>query len=1214
MAAVIGLSLLALGIGAAVGGSLFGLALGGAGTTIASLIGAGVVLGGSLLVNTLIASKPATQTEAPVDQIYSASACGNVVRLMQPIKLSYGTIKTFPDLAAQPWSEFGAPPIAAGNAKAVDANQDKTGNDQYLNVLLLVGLGKYTDISIFDDDTPFWDETGGLSEDFSDAQVQLCGPGEAVTLFPTNVVQAVEASGQEFGDPATAPNDGWIGGFIFNASGTLADAIACDLAFPEGVYWQDTNGVHAWSVPLIAEYRPVNDAGAPLADYATLWRQDITYATRTPQRVTIKTTVTPGRYQVRMRRLNAPHLEAFNGNGFDTAIWAGLRGFLQGSSTFHGVTTIAIRVRANSQLSALGGLRFAVKRTRILPVWDDGIGDFVEQPTQNPFWAFYDAAVNEDYGAGRSTSKIDLAWIIDQAAAADARGDTFNYEFAGEVLAPQAFDTILASARCKHRWSGDVLTGARDEWRAVPQMLLTDREIVRDSVKIALDFNTEDQADAVVLEYLDEETWGAATIQYPPDDPPTFVAVNPARRRIDGVTNRAHAQREVAFLWRQAQLRRSNITLDTEHDGRMLGLLSHVGIQTELPRTWGQGGRVAAVDDRTLTLDPAPVWTVGPQHYIAIRSKTGAQFGPVRVARGDDDSLAVLDATDLTDVETAQNMTLAQALDRLDGAEDPSFAFGVALVRGIVLSGRPNGERVSLVMAIDSAAVHDDGDLGEPESRPMVPTPRDDRAPVVTGIEANFLQGVAEPVLAASWPPVPGATLYLAQISQDEGASWTQVHRGSVTRLSVVVDLSPTRLRIAAIGSRQGPWVAVDVEPPTIVIKDDFLDVGLAGFNSSVLDYLIRQIPALQSQLRTFQQLIASVAAEQDADNWLDKQENRRLLTLTRDNLSASIEEVSTVALATEAAFAAYQVTVNAHLGDLDASVATNATAIAAGDSTFSSYQTTVNAHLGTLDSSVTTNAAAIVAVDGKLAATYQAVLDVDGYISGWRFYNDGSSASLAFMTDSLLIGHSTLNGGTPVPMFSLTTISGTVVGVLNGNLYVQKLVAGAIDAGDIIVNDIIVTGHLTANSVTSVVTSTHADIVTSDADGSYHDLTSLSITIADGTQGTLVNASCQADSWNGSVLAFINTVYTNMLGHTLSIWLDGVKQRELELFPHYFGGSGFSATWAWYHNPALSVLLSGLSAGSHTIAFRYKTGTGFTGLSPINYKNILLTAQEARR
>jgi hypothetical protein len=77
---------------------------------------------------------------------------------------------------------------------------------------------------------------------------------------------------------------------------------------------------------------------------------------------------------------------------------------------------------------------------------------------------------------------------------------------------------------------------------------------------------------------------------------------------------------------------------------------------------------------------------------------------------------------------------------------------------------------------------------------------------------------------------------------------------------------------------------------------------------------------------------------------------------------------------------------------------------------------------------------------------------------------------------------------------------------------------------------------------------------------------------------------------------------------------VDGGKQREIALFPHYFGGSGASATWAWYHNPLVSLVLSGLSVGSHTITFRYKTGTGFTGLSPINYKNILLTAQEARR
>ena len=115
------------------------------------------------------------------------------------------------------------------------------------------------------------------------------------------------------------------------------------------------------------------------------------------------------------------------------------------------------------------------------------------------------------------SSKIDFATIVNMAAGADARGDMFDFEFRSPDQVPNAFDTILKSTRARHRWSGDLLSAVRDEARTIPQLLLTDREIVRGSLSVNWALNSADQADAVLLEYLDQDIWGPAEVQYPPN-------------------------------------------------------------------------------------------------------------------------------------------------------------------------------------------------------------------------------------------------------------------------------------------------------------------------------------------------------------------------------------------------------------------------------------------------------------------------------------------------------------------------------------------------------------------------------------------------------------------------------------------------------------------------------------------------------------------------
>jgi hypothetical protein len=785
LAAVLALTVFApylggLAVGAAFGSAAAGMTIGATGVTLASVAGAAIALGGTLLIATLLKPKSATQEGgAPKDQIFSVSAAGNTVRLLEPINLNYGRVRSFPPYATIPWSEF-------------------EGNDQYLNILLSVGLGSYESHQIDSDDTPVWTSGGGISSNFENVQIAFYEPNTNVTLFPLNVVAAAEVSGQQLigqDYPSVLPGD-WVGGFIVGAPGTTTTTLALDFEFPSGIFAQDSTGTHAYSTHVEVEARPVDSSGVPTGSYVQIISNVFTYKTKTPQRATLKVDVAPGRYQVRARKVNSEiNPDQPNGaSGSDAMHWSTLKAYLSNTPTSFRTSTIAIRMKATNQLSGQGSHRFAVTRTRKLPVFN-GTTWSAPQATRNPFAAFWDAATNTEYGGNRDLSKMDLDEIYAYWQGADVRGDKFDYEFTGAMPFPDAFDLILKPARSWHKWNGDQLSTVRDEWRTIPQLMITDRETVRDSAEIDFILNQEDQADAVVVEYLDENTWRPASVQFPPEN--EIESVNPSRKRIDGIVTRDHAFREAAFLWRQAQLRRKGITLETEYDGRVVGLGSHIAVQSDLPVIWGSSGEVLSVASNQLTVRPTPAWGSG-QHYVNLRNRWGRPFGPIMASQGASPNIIVLDYTDLAAVETAQAQTLAAVLTRSSGGDAPSFSLGTSLARGIVLGGRPSGENMQLIIALDNIDVHA-GDLGTIDPTPVSTTPIEPRVPTVSGLQAYFTQGIAEPILHASWLPSAGASRYTAQISYDAGVNWEHAYEGRDNNFTLVVQPANIRLRVQAV-------------------------------------------------------------------------------------------------------------------------------------------------------------------------------------------------------------------------------------------------------------------------------------------------------------------------------------------------------------------------------------------------------------------------------
>ena len=1000
MLGVIAIAALAPGIGTAVAGALFGGSV-----AAAQVAGAVVALGGIYAVKSLTASRPGGQG-GEQEPLYTLNGGTNTARLLQTIPVQYGRIKKIPDFATAPWSEF-------------------EGDQQYLNVLLVNGSGRYQRDQILIEDTVLWDRVTGLNPSFTGVTWQFCDPGQAVTLFPVNVVTAAEVNGQEPTGPAV-----WVGGFTANAAGTLANALAFDFVMPGGLYRIDDDGdMRTRDVQIEVQYRRIDDAGAPLTGWVSAGMPLWTRRTKAQVRMSFKVDVPPGRYEGRVRRLNPVSTD---GQVVDNILWQGFRAFMIGSNTFPDSVT-ALRIKATDQLSGDAAQKLGFVDTRILPVWNGSA--WVEQPTRSPAWAALDLATNALYGGRRSLSKVDFQEFATLAALNDVRGDCFDYTFTASQPCLDALDMILASCRARTRWLGDVLSLFREQWRPLPEMMLTDQEVVRDSLSLKYDLLPNTAADGLILEYFDETIWRAAEVVAPRGATPS----RPERRQLPGVTKRAQAQLEADFMWRSYLYRRVRVPLETEHDGRLLSIGSQITVQSEMPTAWGSGGEVVRRQGNGLFLSPPAAWGSG-QHYMKVRRANGRPWGPVKVARGGNDGIAILDPVDLALVESQQGVTLDDALARPDGGPNASFDLGLGLAwqkRCLVVGGAPSGDQVALELWLDDPRVHDEDATAAPPL-PSGPVLTNGAFPVIQGLVARVRTDEFPPTLDASWFPAPGAVSYVVQASYDEGESYVQLGEVRYPALTAKVEPLAMRVRVAGFNAsgRQGPWTFVDLAEPEIRATNG--NWSLESFEKGVRDYVGRVVGEVQAR---HEKLIADLdllAAEQDSANWLDQKRIEREIAVNIGRTRALFSEQIAVLVSKDEALAQAITTLEAAVNGFEASLKVQWVASAGPAGALAAYSAVVKVS----DALQTTQAAMrMVARSDGAGGAYAEI-----YLEGNRVMI-GSSATGVFvplavfdagMGQFVLNGDLIANGGITAIKISAGTLS-----AISANL--GEIIAGLI-------------------------------------------------------------------------------------------------------------------------------------------------------------------------
>jgi hypothetical protein len=811
------------------------------GFTVGQALALGIVVGGQALVNALLPPPVPQQQQAP-SPTYSLQAQGNLARIEQPIPVQYGRMKSYPDLAAQPYTQF-------------------EGEEQFLYQLFCLGVGEYEIEQTLIEDTPI--------ESFSEIETEVIGPSGQVTLFPTSVVTSVEVSGQDFPGrksgtwsrtgtvltvtetahgrvtgqavqieitSGTGPADdvyqiatvpdadtftltvstgsgsgnvnirsvlGGIDGFVASGPDTDASALAIDIVLPRGLYDVDGGGNRvAMSISLAFEAREVDNDGLPVGSWASLGTVDITDQTATPIRRSYRwDTAAAGRYRVRAWRVDAKSTAAEDAHD---VIWYGLRAFLQAPEDFGPVTLIAMRARATNNLSAQASRQVGVIATRKLPIWN---GTTWSAPTasRSIAWALADHARGTETGAGLADARIDLASLLALDAIWQDRGDRFDGRFDTASNWWEAATRIATAGRSKVFLQGGILRFVRDGAETVPVAAFSMRNIIRDSFEVDYIFQTGEVGEAVEVRYWDGTVWADRRVTAVLPD---GSADNPMRIDLFGVTDRAQALREGMYQAAANKYRRRLVRFRTEMEGFIPSIGDLIAIQHDTPG-WGAHAQVVAWDagTRVVTLTE-PTDGLPTPLVIGFRRRDGSLSGPWAATAGPGQFEATLAAVpDITPESPADR----EATHVLMGAETSWRTLAK------VVHLRPDsGNTVLIECVTEDPNVHTAEDGVVAPALRLSSLPRAIVLPVVAGLIARTVPDDTTQALL-SWQPATGAETYQIEMADGDNpaaanVSWTRVADTSAAhQLVPMLFATRTLVRVRGIGLAAGPWVGASL-------------------------------------------------------------------------------------------------------------------------------------------------------------------------------------------------------------------------------------------------------------------------------------------------------------------------------------------------------------------------------------------------------------------
>lgn len=822
---VLQIAIIALAVATSVflGPGAFGIAGLGLNSFVAGLAGAGVMILGTMLMGQLFPqSLPQGQLSAnaaaAASPTYSINASGNQARLYQPEPEGFGRMKIVPDFAADTWTQY-------------------VGNDQIGYFVYGIGRGRYEVESLQFGESVFWRD-GALVEDspYEIQDIQFVEPGQAVTIFPDNVITSDEVSGQELFAPNDAEFDGSIGPYTTNPPGTKTNKLLFDFVLQNGVgHYDDQGNLNNYTVSWKIRYQAIDDIGNPASEWATLDEITVTNGTLTPQRMTYAYDVADGRYQCDIIRTSNT---TGDGRTLDTLIWGAMRAMLPGTYAYP-ISCIAFSVRANNALTQNASTRFSVIATRKLPLYDRATKTWSDEtPTRS--WAAAVAHVCKcEWGGRVSDANIDLdaLWAIDEKL--QARGWQYDSYIDGAYLVWPLLVEMCQSQCVIPRFVGPVLSFVMDAADRPPVFALTPRNIVRNSFSVTYATWSDETPDDVTVEYLDAD-YGyqqrdvTATL-------PESESREPSGLNILGITSREHAHKVAVAYAAHNRWQRVIVECQVEALGRIINRGDVCTVAHPRFRNTAAGA-VASWDESGLKIGlkrdmgRTGADTDEGDRYIALARQDGSIWGPCKLAVLED-STAVLDSADyatlLLQGQGNPFEWLTSGVDRLP----TTWTLYTSRVyqRLMVVDSVTTQDflHYSLKLLNYDDRIYQYGDMETP------PWQGRGQLPVLETLDApENLRGVikAPETVILVWMSVPGASWYEVETSAT-GESWVNLGRSNVTQMTATVAPGVIYARVrAASDTLQSGWAVWegDTSIPTPDAPAPVLDGEYAGASAAI--------------------------------------------------------------------------------------------------------------------------------------------------------------------------------------------------------------------------------------------------------------------------------------------------------------------------------------------------------------------------------------------
>ena len=603
----------------------------------ATLVAAGITLVGTALINAVIMPKAPGGNANQAQQAsptYDVALSGNQARLGAPIPVCYGRMRSFPDYASQPYTEY--------------STETSPDGDQYFYGLYAIGHGNFDigAVTIGDSDI----------KSFTDVEYKILKPGEHPTLVKPTVVTAIEVNGQTLNEETP------IGPFVACGPGRRLVGLGIDIVFPRGLAKINMSSGKASdaTVEIEVSYREINDAYAPLGDWITLPAQKITAGSITAQRRSFYFPFdAPTRIAVRVRRTNK---QSEGSDLYDEANWYAMRGYLANPAPLAPyVTHMEVRIKASEQMSGANQRKIGVIWQRKIRTWHPETGFSDEVVTRNPMWALLDKWMDLTYGDRIPAERIDLASVYEIAQRCEDRKDRFDYIFDNRTTSFDADKVIGAVCRTTPIRRNGRRSVLRDEWEDLPVTAFTPRNINRESSSYQYMQVTDATADGVIVEYFDRNAFDWLEVECPapgrnytspldprwkPNGEPPME--NPVRIQMPGITGPTQAEREGLYQAAANALRRKYCSWTTELQANLVWFGAPV-LFAPILHNAAQAGDCAFWNEesRNLSLTEQPSLT--PSSSIVLMRPDGSLTLPIPVVPGEDEfSVQLADTPDFT--------------------------------------------------------------------------------------------------------------------------------------------------------------------------------------------------------------------------------------------------------------------------------------------------------------------------------------------------------------------------------------------------------------------------------------------------------------------------------------------------------------------------------------------------------------------------------------